>query len=152
MTTEAESESGKPVWYRSELIFYAEPDRCWQLHVDGHMVGIAGPLDASEACVWANALLRNDLEWVPGWPSQRDACWYWVAEPVPELAAAHAEQVLTQLLHAHLAGDLARMAAIRARLCPHDVSTVVNAAERERARRLIAETERELQRAAPPNI
>ncbi|MGW0229188.1 hypothetical protein ACWDWO_12805 [Actinopolymorpha singaporensis] len=151
MTTDTESESGNPVWYRSELIFYTEPDCRWQLHVDGHMVGITGPVDAGEACAWANVYLGRDLGWVPGWPHQVDACWYWVAEPVPELTAAQAEQVLTQLLHAQLAGDQTRMAAIRARMYPHHLSAVVSAAERELGRRLIAETERELQRAAPPN-
>ncbi|MET9023357.1 hypothetical protein ABZV93_25625 [Actinopolymorpha sp. NPDC004070] len=151
MTTDRESQWGNPAWYRSELIFYTEPDRCWQLHVDGHMVGITGPVDAGEACVWANAYLGRDLVWVPGWPHQVDACWYWVAEPVPELTTAQAEQILTQLLHAQMTGDLTRMAAIRARMYPHHISAVVAAAESELARRLIAETERELQRAAPPN-
>ncbi len=70
------------------------------------MVGIAEPVDASKACVWANGYLGRDLGWVPGWPHQLDVCWYWVAEPVPELTAAQAEQVLTQLLHAQAAGDL----------------------------------------------
>ncbi|GAA2758969.1 hypothetical protein [Actinopolymorpha rutila] len=118
-----------------------EPFDGWRLYVDGDVVASCGRLEADVAKAWGSAQLGREVTWVPGWPRQEDACWYWVAEPMPGLSATEAERVLTQLLHAQAAGDFTRMAAIRARLHPHQVVAVVAAAERQLAERLIRETE-----------
>ncbi|MFD2077483.1 hypothetical protein [Actinopolymorpha cephalotaxi] len=120
-----------PGWYRVELILVTELLNGWQLFVDGTVIASCGRLEADAAKAWADVALGRQVAWVPGWPRQEDACWYWVAEPAPELSAAEAELVLVQLLEAQAAGDLTRMAAIRARLYPHQLAAVVAAADRE---------------------
>lgn len=132
---------GAMKWCRIELLLLAELDEGWWLQVDGDVVASTGSLDEDAAKAWANEHLRLDVAWLPGWPNPGSACWFWADEPIRELLAAQAERVLNQLLRAQAAGDSSLMAAIRARLHPHEMAAVAAAAERELADRLINETE-----------